>query len=138
MGGVFAACESLLQRAGRNREMRKLPATCRTESRNAKASCSVQDEIAKRESFLQRAGRNREARKLPAACRTKSRGAKASCSVQDEIARLESFLQCAGRNPGAGPSAFFRLVEAPHAEFAAAVLLVVERIFAEQLVAPLL
>ncbi len=138
MGGVFAACESLLQRAGRNREMRKLPATCRTESRNAKASCSVQDEIAKRESFPQRAGRNREARKLPAACRTKSRSAKDSCSVQDEIARLESFLQCAGRDSGAGQSAFFRLVEAPHAEFAAAVLLVVERIFAEQLVAPLL
>ena len=138
MGGVFAACESLLQRAGRNREMRKLPATCRTESRNAKASCSVQDEIAKLESFPQRAGRNREARKLPAACRTKSRGWKASCNVQDEIAKRESLLQCAGRNPSAGPSAFFRLVEAPHAEFAAAVLLVVERIFAEQLVAPLL
>ena len=85
MGGVFAACESLLQRAGRNREAGKLPAACRTESRSAKASCSVQDEIAKRESFLQRAGRNREAGKLPATCRTKSRSAKASCSVQDGI-----------------------------------------------------
>ena len=138
MGGVFAACESLLQRAGRNREVRKLPATCRTESRSAKASRNVQDGIAKRESFLQRAGRNREVRKLAAACRTESRSAKASCSVQNEIAKRESLLQCAGRNPSAGQSAFFRLVEAPHAEFAAAVLLVVERIFAEQLVAPLL
>ena len=138
MGGVFAACESFLQRAGRNPEAGKLPATCRTESRSAKASCSVQGGIAKRESFLQRAGRNPEAGKLPAACRTKSRNGKASRSVQDGIAKRESFLQCAGRNPGAGQSAFFRLVEAPHAEFAAAVLLVVERIFAEQLVAPLL
>ena len=73
MGGVFAACESLPQRAGRNREVRKLAATCRTESRSAKACRSVQDGIAKRESFLQRAGRNREARKPPAACRTESR-----------------------------------------------------------------
>ena len=73
MGGVFAACESLPQRAGRNREARKLPATCRTESRSAKASRNVQDGIAKRESFLQRAGRNREARKPPAVCRTESR-----------------------------------------------------------------
>ena len=73
MGGVFAACESFLQRAGRNREVRKLPATCRTESRSAKASRNVQDGIAKRESFLQRAGRNREARKPPAVCRTESR-----------------------------------------------------------------
>ena len=85
MGGVFAACESFLQRAGRNPEAGKLPATCRMESRSGKASCSVQDEIPKLENFLQRAGRNPETGKLPAVCRTKSRSGKASCSVQDGI-----------------------------------------------------
>jgi len=34
--------ESFLQRAGRNPGAGKLPAACRTESRSAKASCSVQ------------------------------------------------------------------------------------------------
>ena len=100
--GRIICCESFPQRAGRNRELRKLPAACRTESRSAKASCSVQDGIADCESFPQRAGRNRGARKLPAACRAESRSWKASRSVQGGIPELESFLQRAGRNPETG------------------------------------
>ena len=39
-------CESFLQLAAGNRNVRKLPAACSGKSQRAKASCSVQREIA--------------------------------------------------------------------------------------------
>jgi len=78
----IATCESFLQRAAQNRNLRKLPATCSTKSQLAKASCNVQREIAACESFLPAAARNRSVRKLPAGGSTKSQRAKASCRRQ--------------------------------------------------------
>ena len=50
-------CESFLIAA-----LRKLPAACSGKSQRAKASCSLQREIATCESFLQRAAGNRNVR----------------------------------------------------------------------------
>ena len=90
--------ESSLQRARRNRKLRKPPHTVGTKSQDAKASPRRGHEIATCESFPTPWARNRKMRKLPHSVGTESQAAKASPHRGHEIASRESFPTAWARN----------------------------------------
>ena len=90
--------ESSLQRARRNRKLRKLPHGVGTESQAAKTSPRRGHGIASRESFPTAWARNPKPRKLPHSVGTELQAAKASPQRGHGIASCESFPTAWARN----------------------------------------